>query len=60
MGNHLTTHAPPVPSLSLISAGRCASLAIIGYPISMPNEDNLVLSAYKTKHKGVLFSGKLF
>jgi hypothetical protein len=40
-----TTWPPPIPSPFQMSIGRLAMCAITGYPFSVPNEDNHVLSA---------------
>ena len=45
IGNHPTRRPPPGPSPFLIETGKFAQRASTGYPFSVPNEDNRVLSA---------------
>jgi hypothetical protein len=58
IGSQPTSLPPPIPSLLfLISVGRFASRAIMGYPFAVPKDESLVLSAYKIKPKGFPFGG---
>ena len=57
IGSHPTT-VPPLQDFPLhITSGRFAICATTGYPFSVPNDDNHVLSAYKIYANGFLPGG---
>ena len=52
IGSHPTTVPPPQDFPLHIASGRFAICATTGYPFSVPNDDNRVLSAYKIYANG--------
>ena len=57
IGSHPTTSPPPTPLPFCICTGRFAQRATTGYAFAVPNDESLVLSAYRMKQNGLAPSG---